>query len=135
MVKMPRRFKRMCEVYKIFASDWHCDFSESAMLEMYEFETFGKGDIDLTGFNTIGKKANGYAVGKKWLNVSVTGWLDNIEKFGWAYEISELNKDQEIPRWFIEDFFNKVRNKTKKRLEDNGFSSDEFTKNFNNATE
>lgn len=133
-MKIPVRFRKMCEVYKVFASDWSCDFSDQAMLEMYEFETFGRGSINITGFNTTGKKANGFAVGKKWLNVSVSGWLDDIEKFGWAYTIGELNRDKDIPRWFIEDFFNTFKNKIIKRLEDSGFSAEEFIKNFNVAT-
>lgn len=71
----------MCEVYKIFASDWECDFSNQAMQDMFLFESKGVGNIDITGFNTTGKKSNGYAVGKKWLNVSVAAWIKDISIF------------------------------------------------------
>lgn len=75
---MTQRFIRMCDLYKIFAKDWDCDFSIQAMQEMFEFESFGKGNINISGFNTIGKRSNGYAVGKKWLNVQVSAWREEI---------------------------------------------------------
>lgn len=119
---MTKRFIKMCEVYKVFAKSWDCDFSDFAMKEMYEFETFGKGNIEISGFNTIGKKSNGYAVGKKWLNVTLDMWFDSIKKFGWRYTISELNKDKEIPRWYIEEFFSKFHKDKKKEYLDLGLS-------------
>lgn len=78
---MTNKFIKMCEIYKIFAKDWDCDFSDEAKKEMYIFESTGKGDIDITGFNAIDKKPNGYAVGKKWLNVTVSSWMEIIEPF------------------------------------------------------
>lgn len=104
---MTDKFKKMCEVYRLFAEPWAhvCDFSDKAMQEMFEFETFGRGRIEITGFNTMGIKSNGFAVGKKWVNVTVEMWLDNIQRFGLEYQAKELLKDREIPKWFIRDFF------------------------------
>lgn len=81
-MKVSKNFQEMCEIYRIFADDY-CDFSDNAKQEMYDFETFGKGSISIDGFNTIGKKSNGFAVGKKWLNVTVAMWMDELSMFKW----------------------------------------------------
>lgn len=44
------------------------DFSEKAALDMFIFESTGIGNIGLDVFNG---KLNGYAVGKKWLDVKI----------------------------------------------------------------
>lgn len=77
---MTKKFINMCELYKIFGKEWDCDWSEDAMVEMFEYESLGKGDLSITGFNVTGKKPNGYAVGKKWLNVNVSMWREEMLK-------------------------------------------------------
>lgn len=54
------RYRRMAEVYRVFVADWAdiVDLSESALAEMQAHESRGA---------PIGE-ANGYALGKKWLN-------------------------------------------------------------------
>lgn len=108
---MTNKYKRMCEVYKIF-SDSYCDFSDQAMLDMYNHETFGIGDIDISGFNTIGSKINGYAVGKKVLNITVAMWFEELNPrnnhyCGWFNTISRLYSDDKFPKWWLDEVFNK----------------------------
>ncbi len=110
---MTRRFLKMCEVYKIFASSWDCDFSKEAMQEMFEFESFGKGNIEINGFNTTGKKPNGYAVGKKWLNVNVSMWMEEINRYGWLTVLSRLYADEAFPKWWLDEVFSKIINDKK----------------------
>jgi len=71
-----KKFEKMCELYKIFASHWNCDFSEEAKEYAYKQETFGGGDS--SGIFSDGKKPNGYLIGKKWLNVQVTAWKKDL---------------------------------------------------------
>ena len=80
----------MAEIYKRFAKDYsHCDFSGEAALAMYLHEN-GK-PLPETD------KPNGFAVGKKWMNVTIQMWKEDIQNnllFVW-----ELSKD--YPEWFL----------------------------------
>jgi len=91
------KFKKMCKVYKIFSNDWKhiCDYSKESMLELYNAETYGSCDC---------KPNNGFYVGKKWLNVTVTMWKEDIEK-GLLFKF-ELYDDPKFPDWWL----NKVLN-------------------------
>lgn len=102
----------MCEIYKIFSKGWDCDLSKDAMKEMFLFESRGIGIIDISGFNTIGKKPNGYAVGKKWLNVTVAMWFDDMKKHGWYPTLQRLYNDDTFPHWWLDQVFNDfIKNK------------------------
>ena len=81
----------MSELYKIFSKDWeHClDYSEESLLELYISESYGDPCSD----------TNGYYVGKKWLNVQVTMWKEDIEK-GLLFK-EELYKDPKYPHWWL----------------------------------
>ena len=114
---MTKRFIKMCKIYKIFAEPWDCDFSQQAMEEMFLFESKGIGDINITGFNATGKKPNGYAVGKKWLNVQVKAWLRDCKLFidgveqehyqGWGNVLKEIYADKKFPHWWLDEVFSK----------------------------
>lgn len=82
----------MCEVYKLFAQDWEqcCDFSEEMKLELFYSESYGDPVSD----------RNGYYVGKRWLNVNVAMWLEDIQK-GYLHK-SELYDDEKIPNWWLD---------------------------------
>ena len=106
-VRLTDKFRNMCELYKIFAQPFDCDFSEKAMQEMFEYESFGIGNIDISGFNTIGIKPNGYAVGKKWLNVTVSMWKEDYQRGGICREflMEELFTDplfKDHHEWLID---------------------------------
>ncbi len=100
-----KKFIKMCDIYKKFAKDWNCDFSKEAMEEMYLYESKGIGSIDISGFNITNKIPNGYAVGKKWLNVTVSMWLEDFRKkclkgrFFREVTIEELKL--EYPLWWL----------------------------------
>lgn len=87
----------MCEVYKHFSKDWqHClDYSEDMMLELYYSESYGD-DVSET---------NGYFVGKRWLNVNVATWLEDIRK-GYLFKY-ELYEDPDLPDWWLDKIFKK----------------------------
>ncbi len=104
---MTNRYRKMCEIYKIFSREWNCDFSELALQEMYDFESKGIGDISISGFNVTGKRPNGFAVGKKWLNVQVSAWkkdFDNNECLGIMVK-RELYSDRRYPKWWLDKIF------------------------------
>lgn len=100
------KYKKMCEVYRIFAKNFDCDLSDQAMLDMYNYESSGIGDINISGFNGIGKP-NGYAVGKKWLNVQVSAWLNDFEenRLFARMVLEELYLKKEFPKWWLDSIF------------------------------
>ena len=82
----------MAEIYKRFACDYKAaDFSESAALAMYLHES--------TGTPLPDPRTNGYALGKKWMDVTVVGWKKEIPQLGLL--VSELQEDG-FPDWFLE---------------------------------
>ncbi len=89
--KISKRWRRMAEIYKCFAGDFKmADFSEDAMHAMYLHESTGAPLPDM--------RTNGYALGKKWMDVTVTGWKEEIPQMGLL--ISELRSDG-YPDWFL----------------------------------
>lgn len=60
-MKPSRKWRRIAEIYKRFATEDGLDFSDNAAEEMYLFESTGNGDLRVGLF--VGK-SNGYAVGK-----------------------------------------------------------------------
>lgn len=91
----------MSEVYKTFAGNMNnLDFSEHSKIEMYKFESTGKGNIQLDMFaNSI----NGYAYGKKMLNITVAMWKEDIRNR--LLFIGELYKDSKFPHWWLDKIF------------------------------
>jgi hypothetical protein len=69
----------MAEIYKMFASEWEnvLDFSD--------------------------EQTNGYMHGKKWLNLNVTMWKEDIEK-GLLF-VHELYEDPKFPHWWLDRIF------------------------------
>lgn len=91
----------MCEVYRIFSKPWEhvCDFSDQAMLELYYSESYG----DLIN------DSNGFFLGKKWLNVTVAMWKQDIEQ-GILYKC-ELYQDSTFPEWWLDKVLRDMRRK------------------------
>lgn len=94
---LSKRFKRMAEVYRVFASDWEHlhDFSDEMLIELFNAESFGA-DVS---------PKNGFACGKKWLNVNVAMWKDDIA-LG-LFRASELYADPKYPAWWLDQLFQK----------------------------
>lgn len=82
----------MSELYKHFSKDWeHClNYNEDSLREMFNSETHG----DPVSPN------NGYYHGKKWLNVTVKMWKEDIEK-GCLLK-KELYNDPKYPHWWLD---------------------------------
>ena len=90
--KISGKWLRMAEMYKRFASDYKCaDFSDDAAMAMYLHES--------TGAPLPDPKTNGYALGKKWMDVTVAAWKEEIPQMGLL--VSELQADG-YPDWFLE---------------------------------
>lgn len=82
----------MCEVYKIFSRDWEhlLDYSEQMMYELYMSESYG---------HKVSQN-NGYFVGKRYLNVQVTMWKQDIQQ-GLLFKC-ELYDDPKYPHWWLD---------------------------------
>lgn len=93
-----KKFKRMAEVYKIFGVGWtdYHEFTDEKLIELFNHESFGTPVSD----------NNGYALGKKWLNVNVSMWFEDIEK-GYFFK-SELYQDEKYPHWWLDNLFKKL---------------------------
>lgn len=80
----------MAEIYKKFAEDKEgVDFSDTAMEEMYQYESIGK------EFNN---PMNGYFLGKKWMDVTIEMWRHDIkEGLLFRFELEE-----EFPKWWLD---------------------------------
>ena len=84
-----KKFLKMAKMYERFAVDSpQADFSDEALEEMYHWESEG---IEMT------LPDNGYALGKKWMDVALTMWREDIQK-GLLLKI-ELEED--YPLWFL----------------------------------
>lgn len=99
------KYRRMCEVYKLFGRDWQhlFDYSDDAMVEMFNHESLG---LPLS-------EKNGYALGKKWMDVTVEMWKEDIKK-GLLF-IFELYEDDRYPRWWLDIVFKSYPEKWKVR--------------------
>ena len=98
MAGISERYRRMAEVYRVFARGWEhvLDFSERALEEMNEHESRGGGVSD----------KNGYAVGKRYLNVQVAAWREDIQ--GGLLTKHELYADERFPRWWLDSVLGDV---------------------------
>jgi hypothetical protein len=72
---------RFAPLYKRFVPDRDnsmYDWSDDALLAAYRYETRGEGDLATTIFS--GGKINGYAHGKKLMDITISGWREMIEE-------------------------------------------------------
>lgn len=89
--KIGKKWWRMAEMYKRFAAGYEsADFSEAAALAMYLHES--------TGAPLPDPRTNGYALGKKWMDVTVSGWKEEIPQMGLL--VGEL-RAAGYPDWFL----------------------------------
>lgn len=90
-----RKWWRIAEIYKRFATESGLDFSDDAAVEMYRFESAGKGDLRNGLF---GGKLNGYAIGKHWMDVTIKMWREDIASgLLFRHELEEY-----YPAWFLD---------------------------------
>jgi hypothetical protein len=83
----------MCGVYRYFSKHFEhiCDYSDESMMEMFLYETYGEGRPDNT---------NGYFLGKKWMDVTIAMWHEDIPK-GLLTKF-ELYNDPDLPDWWLD---------------------------------
>lgn len=82
----------MFEIYRIFCRDWEhvLDLSDDALLELYNHESYG----------TPICQNNGFAHGKKWLNLHVNMWKEDIrDGILWKHELY----DGTFPEWWLDN--------------------------------
>lgn len=82
----------MVPIYRHFARHWESclDFSDDALYEMYLHESRGQGTISPT---------NGYHHGKKWMDVAVAQWREDLGRTLFRFELYE---DENLPRWWLD---------------------------------
>lgn len=89
------KFKRRSIIYHYFARGWQdeFDFSDEMKVELFNSESFGTPVSD----------RNGFALGKKWMDVTIAMWKEDIRK-GLLF-IDELYEDQNYPHWWLDSIF------------------------------
>ena len=80
MGKITDKWRKKAELYKIFSLCVDKDesgesFSEEHAQEMFDWESTGKGHIEIDCFSSTN---NGYASGQKWMNVTLSSWREDI---------------------------------------------------------
>jgi hypothetical protein len=90
----------MAQVYRRFGGESpSLDYSETAAVAMYRFESTGRGDLRLGVFQIgPGGALNGYAVGKHWMDATVKMWREDLRTL--VLFRSEL--EGEFPGWFLD---------------------------------
>ncbi len=66
------------------------DFTEDALFDLYVYESTGQGVV---------KPDNGYANGKKWMDVAVAQWKEDLWRTLWPWELYE---DPDLPDWWLD---------------------------------
>jgi len=98
-MKVTRAYRKMANIYKLFCDYPEADLSEKALEEAFIFESTGNGIVNNSIF---GGKVNGYLLGKKWLNVTVAMWREDIKKG--LFAVREFYNDK-FPKWWLDKVF------------------------------
>lgn len=82
----------MAELYQLFAKPWEhvLDFSDAAKISLFNAESYG---LQVSA-------NNGYALGKKMLNLQVTSWKEMLREGTLAK--FELYEDGTYPLWWLD---------------------------------
>ena len=77
MGKITDKWRKKAEVYKLFllSDPSKYDLSEDAAQQMFDYESSGKGNLVIDCFES---NSNGFAQGKKWMNVTLSSWREDI---------------------------------------------------------
>ena len=90
--KITLRWWKMADMYRRFAKDYQqADFGQAAATKMYLYESTG---VKLGPLDTW----NGFALGKKWMDVTVAMWRVDIQSK--MLRVEELQADG-FPDWFL----------------------------------
>ena len=94
--KISHKWRRMAQMYQRFATGYSgADFGEDAALDMFLHES--------TGTPLPDPKTNGYALGKKWMDVTVAMWKEDILQGNlFVFELQEDEaRSPGYPDWFL----------------------------------
>jgi hypothetical protein len=85
----------MIPIFRVFSRDWDTclDYSDDMLYEMYDHESRGVGRIS---------PLNGFYQGKKFMNVTVAQWHEDMFStiFPW-----DLYEDEKFPHWWLDRQF------------------------------
>jgi len=102
-VKISKKWKRMSEIYKLFAKDLPCvSFTNKDAEEVYLWESIGRGVFKGGVFPERRNNGtyNGYMFGKIWRDWHVTEWKSDIAKgLLFAQELYDCNR---YPKWWLD---------------------------------
>ncbi len=89
---LSQRYLRMAPLYKLFGTGWtnYHLFTDEKLIELFNNESYG----------TKLSENNGFALGKRWLNVNVAMWIEDNNK-GELCKI-ELYQDERFPHWWLD---------------------------------
>ena len=80
------------------------DFSDNAVESLYEYESFGRGEAGKTAVFSGNGCLNGYAHGKRMLDITVSMWFKTLNSgAGWLPIMEELYS--EFPAWWLDNVF------------------------------
>ncbi len=83
-MKLSSKYKKKAQVYRQFAKDWpFLSFGEDELLECYFWETNG---------TEIKSSQNGFVFGKKWMDVNLAMWKQDLAS-GILF-VEELTQEQ-----------------------------------------
>lgn len=96
------KFKRMCKVYELFSEPWRNThrYDDEMIVEMFNFESLSHLFLDERGNRKDPCIQNGYWLGKKWLNVTINMWKEDLSK-GYLFK-HELYQDSKFPTWWLD---------------------------------
>ena len=112
-MKYKEKYKKRSDLYKRFSNpELKClDFSEEAIKELYVYESKGKGNANIHDryieYFLTGRKQNGYAVGKRNLDLTISMWKETASKPGWGFLLEELAKEYDID--FLKSVFSEKK--------------------------
>jgi len=91
--KISPRWWKMANMYRRFAGDYpQADFGHAAAWSMYNHESHG---TKIPPSDAL----NGFALGKKWMDVTVAAWREDIQRgLLWVQELQEDG----YPDWFLQ---------------------------------
>lgn len=85
----------MAKLYKQFAEGWTgLDYSDEALVAMYNQESYGE---------PLNEHTNGYYIGKQWMGVTVSMWKE--EQRDGNLSVLELYQDPRLPWWWLDMIF------------------------------
>lgn len=92
---MTNQYRKTLDRYKGFCPEGDWDFSKTAADECFSWESHGTPKEP--------SKGNGFALGKKFMDVTVAAWREDLEAdFPWPLSLRDLRED------FDEPFLKKV---------------------------